>query len=81
MKLIAFLNTHNESDYNDNIIENSIGCDYPLDPTAINGITDDAKGNVETARYSLDGVRLSAPQKGLNIVKMANGKTMKVMVK
>ncbi len=81
MKLIAFLNTHNESDYNDNIIENSIGCDYPLDPTAINGVTDDAKGNVETARYSLDGVRLSAPQKGLNIVKMADGKTMKVVVK
>lgn len=81
MKLIAFLNTHNASDYNDNIIENSIGCDYPLDPTAINGVTDDAKANVETSRYSLDGVRLSAPQKGLNIVKMANGKTMKVVVK
>ena len=31
------------------------------------------------ARYSADGKRLSAPQKGLNILKLSNGKTIKVV--
>jgi len=34
----------------------------------------------EVARYSIDGTRLSAPQKGVNIVKMSNGETRKVVV-
>ena len=33
------------------------------------------------ARYSLDGRQLSAPQKGLNIVKLSDGRTVKVLVK
>lgn len=33
------------------------------------------------ARYSVDGKRLSAPQKGLNILKLSNGKTIKVVEK
>lgn len=80
LKLIAFLNKHNENDYTDNAIENSIGCDYPYDATGINGVVSDGN-NVEVARYTVDGQLLSAPQKGLNIVKMSNGQTMKVMVK
>ncbi len=35
----------------------------------------------EVARYSLDGIQLSAPVKGVNIVKYSNGKTAKVVVK
>lgn len=35
----------------------------------------------EVARYSLDGIQLSAPVKGVNIVKYSNGKTDKVVVK
>lgn len=35
----------------------------------------------ETARYSVDGRRLAAPQRGLNIVKMSDGTTRKVVVK
>ncbi len=80
VKLIAFLNTHNANDYTDNVIENSIGCDYPADAAAISGVVSDGN-NVEVARYTVDGQLLSAPQKGLNIVKMSNGETMKVMVK
>lgn len=34
----------------------------------------------EVARYSLDGMLLSAPVKGVNIVKYSNGKTAKVVV-
>ncbi len=34
----------------------------------------------EVARYTLDGKRLSAPQKGINIVRMSDGSTRKVVV-
>ena len=47
--------------------------------TAINDTV--AKGGaVEVARYSLDGTRIAAPQKGVNIVKMSNGTVRKVVV-
>lgn len=36
---------------------------------------------VEVARYNAAGQRIGAPQKGLNIVKMSNGRTQKVIVK
>lgn len=45
-----------------------------------NAITD-AADNTIVARYTLDGRQISAPQKGINIVKTASGKTMKVMVR
>ncbi len=35
----------------------------------------------EVARYSVDGQRLKAPVKGLNIVKYSDGTTKKIMVK
>ena len=44
--------------------------------TAINGVTNNTNATV-VARYAADGTRLSAPQKGLNIVKLSNGKTVK----
>ncbi len=34
----------------------------------------------EVARYSVDGARISAPVKGINIVKMSDGTTRKVMI-
>lgn len=36
---------------------------------------------VEVARYALDGTQLSVPTKGVNIVKMSDGTTKKVIVK
>ena len=44
--------------------------------TAINGVTNNTNATV-VARYAANGTRLSAPQKGLNIVKLSNGKTVK----
>lgn len=41
---------------------------------------DDANAAV-VARYTANGQQVSAPVKGLNILKLANGKTVKVMVK
>ncbi len=36
---------------------------------------------VEEARYSIDGKRLSKPERGLNILKMSDGSVKKIMVK
>lgn len=44
--------------------------------TGINEVSSDANATV-VARYSVDGTRLSQAQKGLNIVKLSNGKTVK----
>ena len=43
--------------------------------------TDTAEQTDEVARFTLDGKRIAEPQKGLNLVRMANGKVVKVIVK
>ena len=60
-----------EFGYFENIVE--------FDPTDINNVitSNDAK---ELSRYSLNGQRLSAPAKGLNIVKYSDGSVKKVAV-
>ena len=57
--------------YFENIVE--------FDPTGINNVvtSNDAK---ELSRYSVNGQRLSAPTKGLNIVKYSDGSVKKVAV-
>lgn len=47
--------------------------------TEIKDVTNNA--NCAAQFYSVNGARLSAPQKGINIVKMANGTVSKVLVK
>lgn len=52
--------------------------------TSATGIADKgtvADKNVEVARYTIDGQRINTPQRGINIVKMSDGSTVKVMVK
>ncbi len=60
-----------EFGYFENIVE--------FDPTGINNVitSNDAK---ELSRYSVNGQRLSAPTKGLNIVKYSDGSVKKVVV-
>ena len=60
-----------EFGYFENIVE--------FDPTGINNVitSNDTK---ELSRYSLNGQRLSAPTKGLNIVKYSDGRVKKVVV-
>lgn len=45
----------------------------------VNAKTD--KGVVEKARYSLEGKKLSSPVKGMNIIRMSDGTTKKVLLK
>lgn len=48
--------------------------------TGIAGVTDNEKTEV-VAYYTLNGMRVSSPVKGMNILKLANGKSVKVMKK
>ena len=49
------------------------------DPTAINTV--DNTTATEAARYTLDGRQVSAPQRGLNIIRFSDGTVRKVMVR
>jgi uncharacterized membrane protein len=56
--------------------------DVNAEPAGITGATADASGSAAiVARYAVDGKRISALQRGVNIVKRANGRVEKVMVK
>ena len=55
-------------------------CELPNGSTAVIGLNG-SKKPVAQQYYTVDGKRLSAPQKGLNIVKLSNGETQKVYVK
>lgn len=48
--------------------------------TGINGVESDTNPT-ETARYTIDGRRISSPQKGINIIKMSDGNVKKVIIK
>lgn len=50
-------------------------------PTDIKGVSDTTPATGKVEFYGLDGRRLNAPQHGINIMKGANGKTTKVIVK
>ena len=47
---------------------------------AVKSVETDAQAG-ETERYNVSGQRISSPQKGLNIVKMSDGTTRKIMCK
>lgn len=50
--------------------------------TGIQGVVDNAKYYaVEVARYNASGQRIKAPVMGINIIKMSDGRTVKVIVK
>lgn len=52
--------------------------DYDPSPTEIKGVNSEAI--TTECYYSLDGKRFTTPQHGLNIVKMSDGSTRKVMI-
>ena len=52
-----------------------------LDETAVGITTQGSDVNSVAARYNIGGQMLNTPKKGLNIVKLSNGKTMKVNIR
>lgn len=79
IKLVALVNKYNRKDVLDNRIENSIGLSLS-EATSIQTLDADENA-VEVARYNAAGQRINGEQKGLNIVKLSNGTTLKVVVK
>ena len=51
------------------------------DPSGVTDVTGKITDNTEVARYTIDGQRINAPRHGINIVKMADGSTRKVLIK
>ena len=65
----------------DGKIENAAKFYLSNDPAGVEGISENKSELKEVARYTIDGRRISTPQRGLNIVKMSDGSTIKVLVK
>ncbi|MCD8297363.1 MAG: hypothetical protein LUC88_07305 [Prevotella sp.] len=59
--------------------EVTVNFSYP-DPAGINGVEISGTSEI-VARYTLQGQRISTPQRGLNIVKYADGRTVKTIIK
>ena len=65
----------------DGKIENAAKFYLSNDPAGVEGISENKSELKEVARYTIDGRRISTPQRGLNIVKMSDGSTVKILVK
>ncbi|WP_455083217.1 Omp28-related outer membrane protein [Prevotella aurantiaca] len=61
-------------------VQNCISEPLANDASAIDNIPTDSNAK-EIGRYNVKGQRISAPQKGINIVKFSNGKVLKEIVK
>jgi len=61
-------------------VQNCISEPLANDANAIDNIPTDSNAK-EIGRYNIKGQRISAPQKGINIVKFSNGKVLKEIVK
>ncbi len=89
MHVVAFISrpiTYSDNEFTSSItdawVTNANSC--KIGESTTSGIDHgmvDVESVHEVARYSLDGMLLSAPVKGVNIVKYSDGKTAKVVVK
>jgi cell surface protein len=61
-------------------VQNCVSEPLANDANAIDNIPTDSNAK-EIGRYNVKGQRISAPQKGINIVKFSNGKVLKEIVK
>ncbi|PIK20515.1 hypothetical protein CTI18_03825 [Prevotella intermedia] len=61
-------------------VQNCISEPLAKDPNAIENVATDLPAK-EVGRYNVKGQRISAPQKGINIVKFSDGKVLKEIVK
>lgn len=57
----------------------SVTVNFVNDPTGIEGVTGDKDGKTVKGYYTVDGQRLAAPQKGINVVKYSDGKSSKIV--
>lgn len=83
MRVVAFVSRPlKTSDMFDMFVTNAEMAGLTVgDPAGVETVARPVDEVYETARYTADGVLLNAPQKGINIVRMSNGETRKVVVK
>lgn len=79
LKVIAFISGYNANDPTDCTIENVAEVNMGGSPTAVSTISD--RHDTIAECYTIDGRKISTPQRGLNIIRTAEGKTVKVMVR
>ena len=80
LKCVAFLSKLNDDDYSDNRIDNSASADFLHSTTSVDGIADN-RATVATARYNISGQRIPSAAKGVNILRLSDGRTVKVVVR
>ncbi len=80
MNIVAFLNKHDLSDYKNNKIDNSISVAYPNGTSEISETT---SGNIQKIAeyYSIEGKKLAKPIKGINIIRLSDGRIFKTIMK
>lgn len=83
MRVVAFIGRPvTETSTIDDVWVNNTNMVKVGETTAIEGPATSDDANVkEVARYTVDGRKLNSPVKGLNIIKMSDGRTIKVTVK
>lgn len=79
MEVVAFVYNYNKDNIKDCAIENAASTPLEKDVTAIGSASTDQP--YEVARYAADGRRVDANHKGLTIVKLSNGMTVKEFIK
>ena len=82
LKVVAYVHCYDSSDPNNCEVANAaiVTPEEANEPDAIETM---GNAGVQETRdiFTLDGKRIAEPQKGLNLVRMANGKVVKVIVK
>lgn len=83
MHVVAFINrpAGSKAAINDVYVNNANTCKIGETSSGIDNPVTDKGNGTEMARYTIDGRRISKPVKGINIVRMSNGRTVKVIVK
>lgn len=84
MNVVAFINrpVGNETSIDDVYVNNTETCKLGESITAgIEAPITDKGTGTEVERYTVDGRKINKPVKGLNIIKMSDGRTIKVIVK
>jgi len=77
LKVIALISSYNDSDANDCVVENAAEVNLGASPTAVTTVS--TTDSTPVARYTPDGRQVTTPQRGLSIVKTADGRTRKVI--
>lgn len=78
MHIVAFLSNHNANNVLDNSIENAASIDVNVAVTGISHATEDAQP-VVIGRYTISGQRATHHQKGIQIIKLSDGHSVKVL--